>query len=266
MELDYKLFLGDSAEVLKKCPDETIDLVVTSPPYDNLRTYNGYTFDFEAIAQQLARVLKPGGVIVWVVNDATVKGSETGSSFKQALYFKSIGLNLHDTMIYGKSSYIPLSHNRYEQQFEFMFVLSKGPPKSVNHLREVSLSAGTTRNRSKAKTKEQGVRGREELTTVSDTKIRGNVWFYNVGKNVKTGHPAVYPIELAQDHIQSWSNPGDIVLDPFLGSGTTGVAALQLNRKFYGIEISEEYFQIAEERISSGTEIYVQEETDTVSQ
>ena len=94
---------------MARMPDGFIDLTVTSPPYDNLRAYSGYSFDFEAVAKELYRVTKQGGVVIWVVGDATIKGSETGTSFRQALFFKEIGFNLHDTMIYAKNSYVPLS-------------------------------------------------------------------------------------------------------------------------------------------------------------
>jgi DNA modification methylase len=117
MEID-RIIEGDCLQVMKQFPDNFIDLTVTSPPYDNLRKYNGYTFDFEGIAKDLFRVTKPGGVVVWVVGDATIDGSETGTSFKQALYFKEIGFKLHDTMIYKKNQFMPLTHNRYEQAFE----------------------------------------------------------------------------------------------------------------------------------------------------
>jgi site-specific DNA-methyltransferase (adenine-specific) len=250
-----ELKLGDSAEVLKTCPGNYIDLVVTSPPYDNLRTYKGFTFNFEIVAKELVRVLKPGGVIVWVVNDATINGSETGTSFKQALYFTSLGLNLHDTMIYQKLNPIPLNHNRYEQEFEYMFVLSKGKPKTVNHIK-VACTYGGKKNTGSTyyKTKEHNtpeLANKEGITNT--TKNKGNIWSYLVGNHngeAKFKHPAKFPLQLALDHIQSWSNSGDIVLDPFLGSGTTGVAALQLGRRFIGIEISEEYLQIAKQRIN----------------
>ena len=252
MEVDYKLYLGNCLDVLKDAPSDYIDLVVTSPPYDNLRTYNGYTFDFEPIADQLVRVLKPGGVIVWVVNDATVKGSETGSSFKQALHFMSLGLNLHDTMIYEKLNFVPLTHNRYEQCFEYMFVLSKGKPKTNNLIKVPCVKAGQkTSTPTFYHTASES--GKAHKTGIyNQEKIKKNIWAYttgNTGEAAKYRHPAKFPLQLALDHIQSWSNPGDLVLDPFLGSGTTGVAALQLGRRFGGIEISEEYFQLAEQRI-----------------
>jgi site-specific DNA-methyltransferase (adenine-specific) len=247
-EIDLRL--GDCLEVMKSLPSQSIDLTVTSPPYDNLRTYNGYSFDFEGIAKELYRVTKDGGVIVWVVGDATVNGSETGTSFKQALYFKEIGFNLHDTMIWQKPYPKPLTHNRYEQAFEYMFILSKNKPKTFNGIKDKEnvgcgrITTGTWRDvdgTTKPKSKvNNGVTPKFGL--------RGNVWSIKTttGKN---DHPATFPEQLAHDHIVSWSNEGNIVLDCFLGSGTTGKIAKQLNRKFIGIEISPEYLEIAKNRI-----------------
>lgn len=251
MELDVihnkDCFLG-----LKELPDDCIDLTVTSPPYDNLRSYNGYSFDFENIARELFRVTKPGGVVVWVVGDATVKGSETGTSFKQALYFKEIGFNLHDTMIYAKNNPIPQNHNRYEQCFEYMFVFSKGKPKTFNPLLEPTKNGGKTFDWGNRKTKlddSQCRRHREsEKLKVRPTKTRKNIFYYSVGGG-KTGHPAVFPESLAEDHILSWSNPGDIVLDPFMGSGTTAKMCVLNDRHYIGFEISEEYCKLARNRV-----------------
>ena len=135
MEIN-KIYCADNVIFMKEnIPSNFIDLTVTSPPYDNLRAYNGYSWDFESVAQELYRITKDGGVVVWVVGDATIKGSETGTSFKQALYFKEIGFKLHDTMIY-QSDKPPLTHNRYEQKFEYMFVFSKGRPKTFNPIME----------------------------------------------------------------------------------------------------------------------------------
>jgi site-specific DNA-methyltransferase (adenine-specific) len=250
------LMLGDCLERMSEIPDASVDLVVTSPPYDNLRDYNGYSFEFEKIAKELTRVIKDGGVIVWVVGDATIKGSESGTSFRQALYFKDVcGLNLHDTMIYRKQNYIPLTHNRYEQEFEYMFVLSKGKPKHFMPIKVPCIYAGEDKSAGKRKfykdSKTYGTGNKN--TNVSLDKIKGNVWTYLVGNTTPDAkpwkHPAKFPLQLALDHIQSWSNHNDIVLDPFLGSGTAGVAALQLYRRFIGIEISEEYFKISQARI-----------------
>lgn len=244
-----KILVGDCVEHMRLMPENCIDLTVTSPPYDNLRTYNGYSFDFENIAKELYRITKNGGVVVWVVGDATVKGSESGTSFKQALFFKEIGFNLHDTMIYMKNSYVPLTHNRYEQQFEYMFILSKGKPKSFNPIRIPCITTGTKRNRGKSKEEGQGVRGREETTLVNDTKIKGNVFIYDVGKNDKGLHPAVYPERLAEDHIISWSNEGDTVFDPMCGSGTTLKMAKKNGRNYIGIDISNEYAELSRKRV-----------------
>jgi len=252
-----KLILNDCLLALKEIPDNSVDLTITSPPYDNLRTYKG-TLDWnediwKAIIKDLYRVTKRGGVVVWVVGDATIKGSETGTSFKQALWAKEVGFNLHDTMIYAKNSYMPLTHNRYEQQFEYMFVFSKGKPNTFNPIKIPSLTAGTKRNRggSKANETTYAERLRDEKTTVNSEKQKPNIWFYDVGKNDKNTHNAPFPEQLANDHIISWSNEGDLVLDPMMGSGTVGKMAKLLNRDFIGIEKVPEYVEIARARIDS---------------
>lgn len=252
------LRLGDCREVLRMLDADSIDLTVTSPPYDNLRTYNGYTFDFEGIAREIYRVTKPGGVVVWVVGDATVKGSETGTSFRQALFFRDVcGFNLHDTMIYEKKNPLPLGHNRYQPTFEYMFVLSKGRPRVFNAMRVPSIHAGVV---SKTRTFRQKRCDLAAMNTQESAynaeKLRGNIWRYAVGNGCSTAdadafkHPAIFPESLARDHILSWSNEGDTVLDPFLGSGTTGKMARQHGRKFVGIEISADYLAIAQKRIA----------------
>lgn len=239
------LYLGNCLDLLKELPDNFIDLTVTSPPYDNLRKYNTYEFNFKEIAKELFRVTKSGGVIVWVVGDATIKGSETGTSFMQALYFKEIGFNLHDTMIYEKINPIPQNHNRYEQCFEYMFILSKGKPKTFNPLREPTKNAGKTfdwGNRKTIMDENQCRRDRgSEKIEVKETKIKRNIFSYSIGGG-KSGHPAVFPDKLAEDQILSWSNENDLILDPFMGSGTTAKMALLNNRNYIGFEISEEYY------------------------
>ena len=241
---------------------ETIDLTVTSPPYDGLRKYNGYSFDFEKVANELYRVTKQGSVVVWIVGDQSKNGSETGTSFKQALYFMSIGFNLHDTMIYRKNNRVPQNHNRYDQEFEYMFILSKGKPKTFNPIKEKCITAGATYkiNKGKSASRQErfgAMREKQSKTGTIETakyKFRGNVWTYDVGKN-KTSkddiflHPATFPEKLAQDHIQSWSNENDLILDPFMGSGTTAKMAILNNRRFIGFEISKEYCELADKRI-----------------
>ena len=252
MEIN-KIYCENCLDTMAKMPDGFVDLTVTSPPYDNLRNYNGYSFDFESIAKELFRVTKQGGVVVWVVGDATIKGSETGTSFKQALYFKEIGFNLHDTMIYKKQNYTPLTHNRYEQEWEYMFCFSKGKPKAFNPLRVPCKYAGQkTWGKPNMYKTNNGELTKVSQTIIKDEKIKGNIFEYLVG-STQTGkikHPAMFPEQLANDHIISWSNEGDLVYDPFTGSGTTAKMAILNKRNWIGSEISKEYCDIAEKRIN----------------
>jgi len=251
-----KIYNENCLDTMAGMSDGFVDLTVTSPPYDNLRTYTGemvWSEDcWKTIIKELFRVTKQGGVVVWVVGDSTQKGSETGTSFKQALFAMDCGFNMHDTMIYAKNSYMPLTHNRYEQQFEYMFVFSNGKPKTFNPIMIPSLTAGTKRNRggSKANENTYAERLRDEKTIVNSEKQKPNIWFYDVGKNDKTKHNAPFPEQLANDHIISWSSEGDLVYDPFMGSGTTAKMAILNKRKYIGSEISKEYCEIAEKRIN----------------
>ena len=246
---------GDCLELMKDIPDESVDLTVTSPPYDNLRSYNGNNDSWnqevwECVIEELYRVTKDGGVVVWIVGDATIKGSETGTSFKQALYFKEVGFNIHDTMIYRKTKYVPLTHNRYEQAFEYMFVLSKSKPKTFNGIREKTKHGGKQPKRTFYQTNEQNVPTQANTPIpVKETKLKSNVWDIAPASGTIKGHPAQFPLSLVEDHLISWSNEDDVVLDPFMGSGTTGVACINTNRNFIGIELDENYFEIAKKRI-----------------
>ena len=241
-DLEGKITNADCMDILKQLPDNCIDLVVTSPPYDNLRTYNNtleWSFEvFQEIAKVLARTLKGGGVIVWIVSDGTENGSETGTSFKQALYFKDIGLNIHDTMIWEKDTFSFPHSNLYRNSFEYMFVFSKGKPYTSNLICD--------RQNKYAGTKVHGTSRKVDGTTfrksndnkslVADYGVRFNVWKISSEKCNKTGHPAVFPYQLAHDHIISWSNENDLVLDCFSGSGTTAIACHNLKRRFICIE------------------------------
>ncbi len=246
-----RLIKGDCLEVLKTLPDKSVDLTVTSPPYDNLRVYTGesnWTFElFQGIAKELYRVTKDGGVIVWVVGDATIKGSETGTSFRQALCFTEIGFNA-ETMIWEKTGSGCLGSNKfYGQNFEYMFVFTKGMPKTTNLIKDRpnKVKSGTVKvNGGLDKTG----RGKSRIVERRPFGKRNNIWRFDTQKNSE--HPAPFPEKLANDHIISWSREGDTVLDPFMGSGTTGKMAVLKNREFIGIEISEEYFKIAEKRIN----------------
>ena len=237
-------------DTMKRMPDNFVDLTVTSPPYDNLRTYHGYSFDFESIAKELFRVTKKGGVVVWVVGDATIKGSETGTSFKQALYFKEIGFNLHDTMIYQKKScYAHDPRNmRYKAIFEYMFILSKCKPKTYNEIKDVkNKHAGKILKGTAGRDKKGNKRKLKDIV-ISDFQARSNIWMLSTDH--KSNHPAIFPEKLANDHIISWSNENDLVYDPFAGSGTTLKMAKLNKRNYIGSEVAKEYIPIINQRIS----------------
>ena len=253
-----KIYNMDNIEGMRLLDDNCIDLTVTSPPYDNLRKYKGFEWDFEGVANELHRVTKEGGVVVWVVGDATINGSETGNSFRQALYFKEIGFNLHDTMIYIKNGGLNSgSLNAYQQKFEYMFVLSKGKPKTINLIKDRPNKY--VEDRIKRKKMKDGTYKEQHFKT-EPFGTRYNYWIYDTGSGKSTKdkiafkHPAIFPEALAQDHILSWSNEGDTVLDPFMGSGTTAKMAKLNNRNYIGFELSEEYCKIAEQRIENATQ------------
>jgi site-specific DNA-methyltransferase (adenine-specific) len=240
----------DCVEGMRMLPDNSIDLTVTSPPYDDLREYNGFSWDFEETARELHRVTKQGGVVVWVVNDKTDKGSETGTSFRQALFFKECGFNLHDTMIWFKPNCFNFgSNNCYKQSFEYMFIFSKGKPKAINLIKDIpNHGAGTIMKG--ARKHADGSRDAVPDFVAAEYKRRFNVWGVNVCSKTN-GHPAVFPERLANDHILSWSNPGDVVLDPFSGSGTTAKMAYLNDRKYIGFEISKEYCELSRKRLAA---------------
>lgn len=246
-----KTYNEDCKDTMKRMPDNFIDLTVTSPPYDDLREYKGYSFDFKNIAKELFRVTKKGGVVVWVVGDATIKGSETGTSFKQALYFKEIGFNLHDTMIYEKlNSGVCGSQNCYVQSFEYMFVFSKGKIKTVNIIRDcISKDAGKLKYVLKTKSDKTGYLSEKKQIVCPVNSPRKNVWLINTHNNESFGHPAVFPEKLVLDHIDTWTNEGDLVYDCFMGSGTTAKIAHLLCRRWLGSETSKEYVKLSNKRM-----------------
>lgn len=250
-----KIYNENCLHTMQRMPNNCIDLTVTSPPYDKLRDYKGYKFPFKHIARHLYRVTKFGGVVVWVVGDATINGSETGTSFKQALYFKEVGFNIHDTMIYEKDG-CPFPENiRYYQCYEYMFILSKGRPSVSNLIRDrknfwdVSKSSSTRSKNGETTNKKNDVIRKSILGT------RFNIWritngFMKSSKDeISFNHPASFPEQLAADHIKSWSNEGDLIYDPFTGSGTTLKMAHLLKRNWIGSEISKEYCELAEKRL-----------------
>lgn len=256
----------DCVTFMQELKNGSVDLTVTSPPYDNLRTYeDSIKWDWETfcnIADHLYKVTADGGVVVWIVGDATINGSETGTSFRQALYFKEIGFNLHDTMIYEKTNPAPTGGvNRYFGSFEYMFVFSKGAPKTFNEIRVPRSNKWNDKRKSRSK---NYVRNKDGEFTSKDVELHldrpvkmRNIWKAVVGGGNSTRddyafeHPAILPEKIAEQHILSWSNEGDVVFDPFLGSGTTGKMALKHNRNFLGSEIVKKYYDISTKRLSN---------------
>ncbi len=262
MELN-KIYNENCLETMGKMPNEFIDLVVTSPPYDNIREYKGYSFDFEKIATELSRVLKVGGVIVWIVNDATVNGSETLTSFKQALFFQSLGLNIHDTMIYYKSGMPFPEATRYNPMFEYMFIVSKGKPKTINFLNDKKnkyygdkVARQNGQRQTDGSILENSAWKNDKSKEIKEFGIRDNIWYYSTGRGnssddeIAFKHPAIFPEQLCADHIYSWSNESDLVYDCFGGSGTTAKMAHKQKRNWIISEISNEYAEIAKKRIA----------------
>ena len=258
-----KIINEDSEKGLKNLPSNSIDLTVTSPPYDDIRDYKGYNFSDSVLTNiitELYRVTKSGGVVVWVVGDSTKDGSESGNSFRQALKFMEARFKLHDTMIYEKNtSSFPAKRtgNRYTQIFEYMFVFCKDKIKTSHMICDKANKwAGHTnwgKNTNRLKNGE--LQETSDIKPVPDFSPRNNIWKYNVGKGFNSSdkesheHPAIFPEQLAEDHILSWSNEDDIILDPFSGSGTTCKMAKKNKRKFIGFDISEEYCKLAEKII-----------------
>lgn len=250
-----QVYCCDALELLKGLPDESVDLVLTSPPYDNLRTYNGYSFDFEPIAHESYRVLKQGGVLVWVVGDSVANGSETLTSFRQALYFKdTVGFNLHDTMIYQKDGAPFPESNRYAQEFEYMFVLSKGAPRVHNLLTTKTKYGASATSSSRSA---DGSVSKFQYGLAKETRTLANVWYITSGymKTTKDKdafeHPAMFPEKLAERHILTWSNPGDLVVDYFGGSGTTAKMARNNGRHWLTCDISAEYCDLMRRRLDA---------------
>jgi site-specific DNA-methyltransferase (adenine-specific) len=261
-----KIYNEDCLITMSNMGDNSVDLTLTSPPYDDLRTYNehltgnktefnGYSFPFENIAKELYRITKKGGVVVWVVGDATNKGSETGTSFRQALFFKECGFDLYDTMIYQKTGTPFPQKTRYNQTFEYMFVFSKGKPNSFNPIMKKNATAGAVRHSRRFRNADGEMIPGFNGKPVNEYGIENNIWLIKNGMNKSTKdlvafeHPAIFPEELAAKHIITWTKESDIVYDPFMGSGTTAKLSIQLGRNWIGSELDEGYTKISNTRI-----------------
>jgi site-specific DNA-methyltransferase (adenine-specific) len=256
---EVNLIQGDCLERMAEIDDESVNLTVTSPPYDNLRTYNQDDWswgedDWKPIIQELYRVTAKGGVVVWVVGDATVNGSETGSSFRQALWAMECGFRLHDTMIWNKGGFSAVGalQTRYGPVFEYMFVWSKGKPKTFNPIKDRANKHAGKNASGTVRQNDGSTKPMSKVMKINDYGQRFNIWQLSPQRQKGAyAHPAPFPETLAHDHIVSWSNEGDTVLDPFMGSGTTGVAAVNTNRNFIGIELDDEYYNIAWNRLKN---------------
>ena len=262
-----KLYNQDCLATMQQIDDNSVDMVLTSPPYDDLRTYNkhlsgnrteynGYSFPFEQIAQELFRIVKKGGVVVWVVGDATNKGSETGTSFRQALYFKECGFDLYDTMIYQKTGTPFPQKDRYNQIFEYMFIFSKGKPNTFNPIMKKNVTAGAVRHSRKFRNADCEMVDWFNGKPINEYGVDNNVWIMRNGMYKSTKdivafeHPAIFPEELAVRHVVSWTKENDLIYDPFMGSGTSAKAAIQLKRNWIGSEIDKGYCDVCEKRLS----------------
>lgn len=250
----------DALTLLRGLSSNYVDMALTSPPYDNLRTYNGYSWDFEGIAMEAYRVLKPGGVLVWVVGDATINGSETLTSFKQALYFKEVcGFNVHQILFFHDPGTAFPDLTRYTRQIEYMFILSKGIPQTIHLQVKRNKWAGDRRPAGsiKLQTEPNGKKSIRKRKPVKEFGVMGNMWTLGTGHGKSTHdsiafqHPAIFPEALAERHILTWSNPGDIVMDFFMGSGTTAKMAMKHGRHYIGCDLSQEYVDLARKRLAN---------------
>ncbi|UYN90434.1 MAG: site-specific DNA-methyltransferase [Anaerolineales bacterium] len=248
------VYQADCVEFMAHMDAGSVSLTVTSPPYDELRDYNGYKFEFEKIAYSLYRVTQKGGVVVWVVNDKIKNGNRSLTSFRQAIFFQEVGFNVHDVMIYKKKNTPFMRSNAYTNCYEFMFVFSKGSPRVFSPLKTKTVRQGQEMLPFNKGT--DGV-NKKVLGELKPEKTLTNVWEYAVGFGGSTRdkfafeHPAIFPEKLAEDHIKSWTKEGDLVFDPMCGSGTTLKMAKIARRLYLGCDISADYVKLAKKRLKA---------------
>ncbi|MBR1921447.1 MAG: site-specific DNA-methyltransferase [Kiritimatiellae bacterium] len=261
--LHNKIICGDSAAVMEKFPDNSIDMVVTSPPYDSIRDYKGFSADLSKIGRETFRVLKEGGIAVVVIQDQTKNYGKTLTSFRLAIdWCDNAGFKLFECLIYKKLGAEGAWWNkRFRVDHEYMMVFLKGdrpayfnkdPLKIPSKHGGKVMTGGGTRLTS-------GIRIATRAIHINPMKCRGTVWAYETagdGSRLKHQHPATYPDRLPYDFIQCFCPEKGIVLDPFMGSGTTALAAKSLKRFYVGIDISQEYVDLAERRVVEDFEAY----------
>lgn len=253
---ENQIICGDSVEILRSFPDNSIDIVVTSPPYDAIRDYKGFSYDLHATGKEIQRVLKLGGVAVIVIQDQTKNFGKTLTSFRTILdWCDSFGFKLFETVIYRKYGAEGAWWNkRFRVDHEYIPIFLKGErPQYFNkeHLKIPSKHGGKTLTGGGTRLT-NGIRIATRAIKINLMKCRGTIWEYLTagdGSRLKHEHPATFPDKLPYDFIQCFCPEGGIVLDPFVGSGTTTVAAKNLGRRYIGIDIAPEYCAIAEKRM-----------------
>ncbi len=257
-----KIICGDCVEVLKSIPDNSIDLVVTSPPYDGIRKYNGFSFNLHSTGKELFRVLKDGGIIAMVIQDQTKNFGKSLTSFKTIIdWCENVGFKLFETIIYKKhGAEGAWWTKRFRVDHEYIPIFLKGErPAYFNKepLKIPSKHGGKTMTGCATRLT-NGKTLKSKRVFINPMKCRGTLWDYTTcgdGTRLKHQHPATFPDKIPVDFIRCFCPKNGIVLDPFIGSGTTALAAIQLNRNYIGIDISKEYCELAKKRIREEIEL-----------
>ena len=266
-----KIICEDNITYLKTLPDECIDFVITSPPYDALRDYNGYKLDLHGLGVELLRVLKDGGICVMVIQDSTRDFAKSLTSFRTIVdWCDNIGFRLFECNIYNRQGTEGAWwKKRFRVDHEYMPIFLKGKRPQYfdkENIKIPSKHGGKIMTGANIRTK-NGQTGSRKVK-INPTKCPGTVMTFGNTcggeSKLKSKHPAVFPNMLAYDMIECFCPEDGTVLDPFNGSGTTTLAAKCLGRNYIGIDVSEEYNKIARERLE--TEIIYRKTVKEVSQ